>query len=72
MNPLPISASIPRNAAPEGFRHRPGAPTVQQNLHLVNAEVGLLAVTGFGLFVELSRRAHFLRTHPELRDAESI
>jgi len=46
--------------------------TVQQNLKLVNAEVGLLVVTGLGLFVELGRRAHFRRTHPELRDAESI
>src|SRR5215467_12000029 len=32
--------------------------TIQQNLHLVNAEVGLLLVTGLGLFIELSRRAH--------------
>ena len=46
--------------------------TVQQNLKLVNAEVGLLVVTGLGLFIELSRRAHFRRTHPELSDAESI
>jgi len=30
--------------------------TVQENLKLVNAEAGLLAVTGFGLFLELSRR----------------
>src|SRR5215469_7562302 len=41
--------------------------TVQENLKLVNAEAGLLAVTGFGLFVELSRRAHFRRLHPELQ-----
>jgi len=30
--------------------------TVQENLKLVNAEAGLLAVTGFGLFLEWSRR----------------
>jgi hypothetical protein len=41
--------------------------TVQENLKLVNAEAGLLAVTGLGLFVELSRRAHFRRLHPELQ-----
>lgn len=32
--------------------------TVQENLHLVRAEIGLLAITGFGLFVELSRHAY--------------
>ena len=46
--------------------------TVQDNLKLVNAEVGLLLVTGLGLLIELSRLAHFRRAHPELRDAESI
>jgi hypothetical protein len=46
--------------------------TVQENLKLVNAEVGLLVVTGFGLFIEFSRRAHSRRTHPELRDSEAI
>jgi len=30
--------------------------TVQENLKLVNAEAGLLVVTAFGLFLELSRR----------------
>ena len=45
--------------------------TIQQNLHLVNNEVGLLLVTGFGLFVEWSRRAHFRRAHRELPNAES-
>lgn len=33
--------------------------TVQENLHLVHAEMGLLVVTGIGLFVELGRRAYF-------------
>ena len=46
--------------------------TVQENLKLVNAEVGLLVVTGFGLFIELARRAHFRKTHRGLRDAESV
>jgi hypothetical protein len=44
--------------------------TVEENLKLVNAEVGLLVVTSIGLFVELSRRAHFRRAHPELQCAE--
>ena len=46
--------------------------TVQENLKLVNAEVGLLVVTGFGIFVELRRRVHFRKASPELRDAQSI
>ena len=46
--------------------------TVQENLKLVNAEAGLLAVTGFGLFVELSRRAHFRRLHPELQPSRIL
>ena len=46
--------------------------TVQDNLKLVHAEVGLLVVTGLGLLIELSRLAHFRRAHSELRDAESI
>jgi hypothetical protein len=44
--------------------------TIQENLKLVNAEVGLLLVTGIGLFIELSQRAHVRRAHPELRRAE--
>jgi hypothetical protein len=46
--------------------------TVQENLHLVHAEIGLLVVTGIGLFVELSRRAYFRKAHPELYGAESL
>jgi hypothetical protein len=45
--------------------------TVQENLHLVHAEIGLLVITGIGLFVELSRRAHFRKAHAELRSAET-
>jgi len=45
--------------------------TVQENLKLVNAEVGLLLVTCIGLFLEWSRRVQFRRAHRELRDAES-
>src|ERR1700693_358647 len=33
--------------------------TVRENLKLVNAEIGLLVVTGVGLIVELRRRAYF-------------
>jgi hypothetical protein len=45
--------------------------TVQENMKLVNAEIGLLVVTGAGLFVELGRRAHFRRTHSSPQRAES-
>jgi hypothetical protein len=37
----------------------------------VHAEIGLLVITGIGLFVELSRRAHFRKAHAELRSAET-
>jgi len=45
--------------------------TIQENLHLVHAEIGLLAITGIGLFVERGRRAHFQKARPELKTAES-
>ena len=45
--------------------------TVRENLHLVQAEIGLLVITGIGLFVELSRRAYFRKAHPEPRSAET-
>jgi hypothetical protein len=32
--------------------------TVQANLRLVRAEIGLLVITGIGLFLELRRRRH--------------
>lgn len=45
--------------------------TVQENLHLVHAEIGLLALTGIGLFAESSRRAYSRRARPELQGVES-
>jgi hypothetical protein len=45
--------------------------TVQENLHLVRAEIGLLVITAIGLVIELSRRAYFSKSHAELRGAES-
>lgn len=45
--------------------------TVQENLHLVHAEIGLLVLTGVGLLAELSRREHFHKTHSELKAAQS-
>ncbi len=44
--------------------------TVQANVRLVGAEIGLLAVTGIGLFLELSRLAYSHRIHPELQCLE--
>jgi hypothetical protein len=46
--------------------------TVHENVKLVNAEIGLLAVTGLGFFVELRRRAYLRRTHSELETREWI
>jgi hypothetical protein len=45
--------------------------TVRENLHLVQAEIGLLIITGIGLVVELSRLAHSRKSHPLLPGAES-
>ncbi len=44
--------------------------TVQANMRLVGVEFGLLAVTGIGLFLELSRLAYSRRIHPELQRRE--
>lgn len=41
--------------------------TVQENLHLVHAEIGLIAITGIGLFAELGRRARVRKAHPALQ-----
>jgi hypothetical protein len=45
--------------------------TARENLHLVHAEIGLLAITGLGLFVELSRLAYVRKAHSALQEAES-
>jgi hypothetical protein len=37
----------------------------------IGRKIGLLAITGIGLFVELGRRAHFHKARPELKTAES-
>lgn len=46
--------------------------TVRENMKLVNAEIGLLVVTGIGVFVELGRRTYLRRIRPELKTAESL
>ena len=46
--------------------------TVQENLHLVHAEIiGLLVLASIGLFAELGRHAHTGKTRLELQGAES-
>ena len=46
--------------------------TVQENMRLVNAEIGLLVVTGLGFLVELRRRSYHRRAHHELEQPESV
>jgi hypothetical protein len=45
--------------------------TVQENLHLVHAEIGLLVVTAIGLFAELGQRTHFRGAHPDPTPVET-
>lgn len=46
--------------------------TVPENMKLVGAEIGLLVVTGVGVFLELGRRAYLRRLRPDLEAAESL
>jgi len=46
--------------------------TVQENMKLVRAEIGLLVVTSIGLLVELRRRGYLRRTHPELEEMRAF
>ncbi len=45
--------------------------TVQANMKLVNAEIGLLFITSVGLFVELRRRAFLRRTYPPINQTRA-
>jgi len=45
--------------------------TVQANMKLVNAEIGLLFITSIGLFLELRRRAFFRRTYPAINQTRA-
>ena len=42
--------------------------TIQENMKLVRAEIGLLFITAIGLFVEWNRRAHFGKAHFDRQD----
>jgi hypothetical protein len=44
--------------------------TVEANMRLVSREIGLLAVTGIGIFLELSRLAYSRRMHPKPQGVE--
>jgi len=46
--------------------------TVQENMKLVRAEIGLLVVTSLGVLMELRRRGYLRRTHPELEEARAF
>ncbi len=44
--------------------------SVQENIKLVRAEIGLLVFTIAGLSIELGRRAYLRRTHMDLERAQ--